>query len=560
MAAAVLTLYDALLKHASAHPEREALVCAGERRSYGELVRRIDLMASNLGAVGVRPGLRVALVLPPGILGVTAFFAVLRAGAIVVPLNPQLRRAQLARLLGEVEPALVIACGRPDAAEDTDTLRSILRAAPVAPRLVVAAGPEAGAAPGDIPLAELLTESASSLGTSPSAATDLAVILYTSGTTGMPKGVMHSQRGLMAPVIASLQLRRMWLHKPSPKQLLRMSGLVVRYGKRLLQAAGQPQTMLTAIGPHAIAGVETMLQALLMGDRLILMPRFHPAETLRCIERERVTILIAVPLALSVLVRMRELHNYDLSSLLICGTGAAPCPPELARQVQQRFGCAVHIGFGTTEIGGGIAATSLEDAPDIQAETVGHGMPGMELRVVDETRRPLPAGQRGELACRSASRMLGYYHAPELTHQVLDDEGWYYTGDLAVMDERGLIRIVGRSKDVIIRGGQNIDPAEIEQHLMTHPAIREAAVVGVASAPREPGGLGSERVWAFVLLEDGAHATAAEVLDHCRATLEAHKIPDEVRLVTSLPRSSLGKVQKKELRERASQEDGAGRS
>ena len=136
------------------------------------------------------------------------------------------------------------------------------------------------------------------------------------------------------------------------------------------------------------------------------------------------TVLIAPPLSLSVLVRMRDLERYNLSSLLICGTGSAPCPPELARQVQQRFGCAIHIGYGTTEIGGGISATSVEDSPDRQAETVGRAMSGMEVRIVDEQRRPLPPGQVGELACRGESRMLGYYRSPELTREVMDEEGW----------------------------------------------------------------------------------------------------------------------------------------
>lgn len=371
---------------------------------------------------------------------------------------------------------------------------------------------------------------------------DLAVVLYTSGTTGQPKGVMHSHRGLIGPIVASLRLRQMWMRVPSPGRLLKMAGLLARYGNRLLQAAGRPQTFLTAIGLHAIAGLEIMLQALLMGDCLILLPRFHPEETLRCIERERVTVLVAVPFALAMLVRIQDLKQYDLSSLLICGTGSAPCPPELARQVQGRFGCAVHIGFGTTEIGGGISATSIEDSPDRQAETVGRAMPGIEVRVVDDDGRPLPPGAVGELVCRSESRMLGYYRAPELTQEVLDAEGWYHTGDLATLDDQGFIRIVGRKKDVIIRGGQNIYPAEIERFLLTNAKVREAAVVGVPTA------LGDEQVWAFVILQEGAAMDAQELLAFCRSALEPFKIPQEVRLVQDLPRSSLGKVQKMELR------------
>jgi fatty-acyl-CoA synthase/long-chain acyl-CoA synthetase len=213
--------------------------------------------------------------------------------------------------------------------------------------------------------------------------------------------------------------------------------------------------------------------------------------------------------------------------------------------MRQRFGCAVHIGFGATETAGGIAATSIADSDERQAETVGRPMPGVELKVVDEARKELPAGQVGELACRSDSVMLGYYRAPDMSAQVLDEDGWYYTGDLAVLDEQGYLRIVGRKKDLIIRGGQNVYPAEIENILAAHPQVREAAVVGV------PAPVGGEQVWAFVLLEDGAGLTPREVVAYCRQELEPYKIPSRVRILDAFPRSSTGKPQKFKLRETA---------
>jgi acyl-CoA synthetase (AMP-forming)/AMP-acid ligase II len=177
-------------------------------------------------------------------------------------------------------------------------------------------------------------------------------------------------------------------------------------------------------------------------------------------------------------------------------------------------------------------------------------MEGIEVRVVDEERRPLPAGQVGELAYRGESRMLGYYRAPELSEATIDGEGWLYTGDLAVMDDEGFIRIVGRKKDLIIRGGQNVYPAEIEHCIAALAGVVEAAVVGV------PGPTGDERVWAFVELQDGAEITAHDVLRHCRQGLEAYKIPDQVHIVRGLPRTALGKVAKRELRLRALHEMG----
>jgi fatty-acyl-CoA synthase len=543
MITANMTLYQALLQEARQHPEREALIVEDVRLTYGQLLARCEALAWGLHRAGLQPGERVASLLPPGWPAVVLLFALARLGAVAVPLNPQFRRRQLEQILAEVEPVFLFTAAPPHTAEDPATIREVAAAVPSLRQVVLVEDGEG------TPWSELLRHAPpAEWSEGPASPDDLAVILYTSGTTGQPKGVMHSHRGLITPVLASLTLRRMWLHAPSPARLLQMAGLVARYGTRLLQAAGKPQTFLTALGTSAIAGVEVVLQALLMGDRLILMPHFHPVETLRWIQRERVTVLIAVPFALGVLVKMRDLERYDLSSLLICGTGSAPCPPELARQVQERFGCAVHIGFGTTEIGGGISATSIEDSSERQAETVGRPMPGMEVRVVDEQGRPLPPGAVGELVCRSPSRMLGYYRAPELTREVLDPEGWYHTGDLATMDEQGFIRIVGRKKDVIIRGGQNIYPAEIEHFLMSLPGIREAAVVGV------PAPAGGEQVWAFIIPEEGATVDAQEVLARCRGALARYQVPEQVRFVSTLPRSALGKVNKVALRAEALQE------
>jgi acyl-CoA synthetase (AMP-forming)/AMP-acid ligase II len=355
---------------------------------------------------------------------------------------------------------------------------------------------------------------------------------------------MHSHRSLIAPVVATLQVRELW-KRPTLKTLGPTFKALVRYREKLLRAATRRQTWLTSTGWHTITGLEILLQALLMGDKLVVMARFHPREMLQLVERERVTVLVAVPTVFQVLLGVPDLEQVDTSSLLICGVGAAPCPPHLAQEIQRRFHCAIHVGFGATELGGGIAVTSLADAERQRTETVGRPLPGMEVKIVDEQRRELGPGQVGELACRSDSVMMGYYQAPEATAQVIDEEGWYYTGDLARMDEQGYIQIVGRIKDLIIRGGKSIYPAEIENHLTSHAKIREAAVVGV------PDALEGESVWAFLLLEDGVEMTVREVLDHCRLELELSKVPSQVRFLDEFPRTSTGKPQKFRLRERA---------
>jgi acyl-CoA synthetase (AMP-forming)/AMP-acid ligase II len=322
---------------------------------------------------------------------------------------------------------------------------------------------------------------------------------------------------------------------------------LARYRERLLRVAGGPQTFLSTTGWHTITGLEVLLQGLLMGDRLVVMPRFHPRQALELAERERVTVLVAVPMAYQVMLRLEGFDDYDTSSLIICGTGAAPCPPHLAQKIEDRFGCAAYIGFGATETGGGIAVSSLSDSAERRTETVGRPLVETEVKIVDDQGRELPPGQVGELVCRSDGVMMGYYQAPEMTAEVMDEDGWYHTGDLATMDEQGYLRIVGRKKDMIIRGGQSIYPVEIEEHLNAHSGIREAAVVGVPSA------VGGESVWAFIILEEGAVMTARQVRSYCGEALEPHKIPSEVCFTADFPRSETGKPQKFKLRARALQ-------
>jgi len=537
-----MTIAVALRQVAEARLDQEALVCGEVRVTYGQLLERVGALARGLQGLGVRKADKVAALLPPGAEFVYLLFAVAELGGVIVPLNPQLRQRALGDVLQDAEPVALIT-SRP--VEDA-VLHSVssLRHAIFAPGEPVRSPS----------LADLMATPEPPGSPDPVSPQDLLALLYTSGTTGTPKGTMHSHRSLIAPVVASIKLRELWIGRPSLKTLGQTARALARYRERLLRAAGRPQTFLSTVGWHTITGLEVVFQGLLMGDRLVVMPRFHPHQAMELIEQERVTVVVAVPMAYQVMLGLQDFDRFDTSSLLICGTGAAPCPPHLGREIQRRFGCAVHIGFGATETAGGIAATSLADSTQRQSETVGRPMPGMEIRIVDEQRQPLPPGQVGELACRSDSIMLGYYRAPELTAEVMDEDGWYYTGDLAVIDEAGYVRIVGRKKDVIIRGGQNIYPAEIEAYLTSHPKVREAAVVGVPSA------VGGESVWAFVILEGGVEMTAQEVLDYCRVALEPYKIPGHVQFVTDFPRSETGKPQKFRLREMALHEAKGGES
>ncbi len=529
-----LTMGEAFRKVAEGRRGQEALVCGEERLTYGDLAVRSQRLAAGLESLGVRKGERVVCMVPPSPEFAELFFALAELGAVIVPLNPGLRRQSVAAVITETRPVALVAWEAIDIeALDPD----------MAPRLMIAVR---GSGEGFCDFKKMMdrvpVEPGRQYDVDPG---DLLALLYTSGTTGAPKAIMHTHKSLITPVQASIKLRELWMQRPNLPWLGRSAKALARYRLRLLRAAGQPQTFLSTAGWHSIIGLETMLQGMLMGDRLVVMQRFHPREAMRLVERERVTVLIAIPLALQMMLAVERSEQFDTSSLLICGTGAAPCPPELAREIQRRFGCAMHIGFGTTETAGGIAAPDIADSNERQATTVGKPMPGMETRIVDEQRRPLPAGQVGELAIRGESLMQGYFNAPAATAAVIDAQGWYYTGDLARMDEQGYLTIVGRKKDVIIRGGQNIYPAEIESYLLKHPSIREAALVGV------PSRVSGEAAWAFILLREGTSISPKEVLDYCRTGLETYQVPAQVRILTDFPRAETGKAQKFKLRQQA---------
>jgi acyl-CoA synthetase (AMP-forming)/AMP-acid ligase II len=280
----------------------------------------------------------------------------------------------------------------------------------------------------------------------------------------------------------------------------------------------------------------------------VIIDRFHPTKVLELVEKEHLNTLALAPTQVAALLNSSELARRDTSSLLNIGMGAAPCPPDLVRRARKTFGCPVVIGFGATETGGGNMVTDTFDPDKMQLETIGRLYKGMDAKIVDDDRREVRTGEVGELAVRNPATMLGYWKAPETTAQALDDDGWYYTGDLATIDKDGYYRIVGRKKNMIIRAGQNIFPAEIEAHLVTMPGIQDVSIVGV------PDEMQGEAVWAFIKPKDGATLNVPDVLAHCRRDLAPYKVPSQVRFVEEFELTPTNKIKKGPLREMAIKE------
>lgn len=532
-----MSLYDSshLLQLAfTLLPRREFLLSRGQRLTRGAAWSAIRALAAGLHALGVRRGERVVTLLPPCPEAVYPLFLPWLLGNVNVPLNPLLREAELRHILTDCEASVVITTGR-WRGQDFPALFARLQPELPALRTVIVCDAERSALyPGQLPYAAATRSGAAiSCGAATSCGAaiapgalspdDLALLAYTSGTTGQIKGVAHTRRRMMALL---------------PRAFGRLFWEPLR-------------CLLTPFPPFHYAGMFSLVSALLAGGKVVLLDRFDPRAILESIERERVDHLAAAPTLYRWLLQTPAAERYDLRSLRTCTFSTEPCPPELAEGLHRRFGCRVQNIYGTTE-SMVIAWTGAHDSWERAATTVGRPAPGVRVRIVDEARQPLPAGATGEIAVQTSQMMTGYYRDPALTAQVLDGAGWFYTGDLGAWDSAGYLRLVDRKKDLIIRGGQNVYPAEVETCLKQLPGVRQVAVVGIPTA------LAGEAIWAYVEPHPGAALGASEVLAHCRERLAPFKMPAELRFVERLPVTATGKVEKYRLREWARRESEGG--
>jgi len=463
----------ASLVEATSRRRATATALLGQDGALGwdALAGRASAAARWLRGRAVGPGARVALALPNRWSLVAGIWGALKLGATAVPLNPLLTPDERARIADHLRPALVV--------EASD----------------VAAFAETGS---DVPAITSVEAP--------------ALILYTSGSTGQPKGAVLSHPALEFST-------RSW------------AGPVM--------ALTEEDRVLAALPLSHSYGLNGALFApLLAGAAIALLERFSPEETLAAIARHRVTVFPGVATMFRRLLDAPSLDGADLSSVRVALSGAAPCPWELAEEWRRRTGVRILRGYGMTELFRPISylAADQADAPD----AIGRAVPGVIARVVDDAGRPLPDGEVGELLIQSPAAMDGYLDAPAETRAVLED-GWFHTGDLASLSPDGLVRIAGRKRDLILRGGYSVFPGEVEAALCAHPAVAEAAVIGVAHAE-----LGEEVV-AFAALRPASTADAEELIAHCRARLAAYKYPRRVVILAELPKGAGGKVLKSRL-------------
>jgi acyl-CoA synthetase (AMP-forming)/AMP-acid ligase II len=517
-----MTLWAAFEAAAGTRPDRLAVVADDGQLTAGGLALEAAALSARLTDSGVRPGQYVLIMLPNSARYAAMLFAITCAGGIAVPLDPGLSRRELAQIVSATTPGAVVVGTQRAAAAVAD----LVPGTPVIGYYRLSTDPASDQQPTGFQAADVDPRGP-------------AVMFFTSGTTGTPKGVVHSHRGLLASYLALQRLHDEFFEGTAMDKLRHVASITHRYGMRAV-AAARGQTWLTPIPYHAIGGHEVLIGAILGRHRLVAQEAFHPRRVMEAVQRERVTVFPATPAMVESVLALPDFGRFDLSALLVVGLGGAPASPELVGRAQSRFGCSVTVGYGSTELGGGVLVTRIYDRDEIKRETVGRPFPGADVRIVDEDGNEVPAGVTGELTCRSETVMSRYaLVADDMT--TLDD-GWYRTGDLAVRDEDGNLRIVGRRDDMIIRAGYKIQPAEIERVLDELAGVRESAVVGVP-APKV-----GQQVWAFAVPEPGeARIDRETLLAHCRANLSVHKIPDHLRIRESLPTTPLGKVQRYRL-------------
>ena len=294
---------------------------------------------------------------------------------------------------------------------------------------------------------------------------------------------------------------------------------------------------------HVFGMVPGILSTISVGARMVLLDRYQAKQSLELIESEKVTVKHGVPTMFILELNHPDFLKYDLSSLRTGIIAAAPCPVEIVKRIRQEMGCEIMVAYGLSETSPTLTMTSFADSDQVRAETVGKALPGAEIKIVNHDRNEVSKGEVGEIACRSFGVMKGYYNLPEKTKESIDEDGWFYTGDLGAIDEEGNLRIVGRKKEMIIRGGYNIYPREIEEVLYKHPDVMEVAVVGL------PDTVLGEITCACIKLKPHVQTDEQRLFQFVQNELSDYKWPDRMILLDEFPMTASGKIKKVSLQE-----------
>jgi long-chain acyl-CoA synthetase len=491
-------------------PGKVAVIFDDMKLRYAEVNGAANKIANGLAGLGVQPGDKVALMLPNTPHFVICYYAILKLGATVVPLNVLFKRHEVAYHLDDSDAvALIVWEGFVgEAAEGFGQAKQCRN-------LIVAQAPGSTATlpEGALPLNALMADTSPVFDTHQTMPDDTAVILYTSGTTGRPKGAELSHANMLFNAMTCAEK---------------------------LMAISRDEVALAVLPLfHSFGQTCVMNNMLYAGATITLLPRFEPQKALEVMARDRVTYFAGVPTMYFYLLSFPDAGSYDLSALRICCSGGSAMPVEVMHAFNKKYSVTILEGYGLSETSP-VASFNHPDR-DPKPGSIGTPIWGVEMRCVDSDGRQVPAGELGEIVIRGHNVMKGYYKRPDANAESIRG-GWFYTGDVAYQDADGYFFIKDRVKDMIIRGGFNVYPREIEEVLYGHPAIAEAAVIGIHDTA-----LGEE-IKAVVALKPGQSAVEQQIIDYCKERLAAYKYPRSVEIRDTLPKTATGKILKRELK------------
>ena len=498
-------------------PDRDAIIFDGKHMTFGELADRVNRLANAMGDLGVGAGDRVGVMQVNCNEHVETYFATAKLDAILVPINFRARSEELAFMLNDSGVKLIILGQRYQ-----DMLRSIESELTTLEHRISLEGPGEGFLFYD----DLLANASDEERFPTADADDVTIIMFTAGTTGTPKGVMLSHDSFSSYILANVESVDMDF---AEKNIL-------------------------TVPLHHIAGVQAVMAAIYGGRTLVLQRQFDEEGWLQLVQDEKVNRAMMVPTMLKRLMDQPTFKDYDLSSLQVITYGAAPMPLEVIKKAIAEFpGTRFINAFGQTETASTITMLPpddhniSEDDPEFEKKlnrlsSIGKPLPDVEVRIVNEDGADVPQGETGEIVAKGQRLMKGYWNREEATKETLRG-GWLYTGDLGFWDEDGYIFLSGRARDFIKRGGEMIAPEEVEQIIMSHPGVDEAAIIGIPDIEW------GERVRALVVKKPGAELSMQDVVEHCRPRMAGFKRPEDVVFVDELPRNPMGKVLKRVLRE-----------
>ena len=500
-------------------PDRDCIVFEGGRWTYAQVNERVNRLANALAQSGIGKGDRIGILHVNCNQHIETYFAVAKLGAIFVPLNFRAKSDELAYMVANAEAKALFVGSR-----YLDIVNTMLPQLPTVKQCILVDSKDKN----KIHYEDLLGSASSDELVSEIGDEDITILMYTAGTTGRPKGVPLKHSAFASYVLDNVD--------PASPDI-------------------EERNLLTVPLYH-VAGIQAMLAAIYGGRTLVLMRQFEVKEWLETIQREKATRAMLVPTMLKRVIDAPDYNQYDLSSLKIITYGAAAMPFEVINKAIQVMPWVRFINaFGQTETASTITTLGPEDhiieGTEEEREkklkrltsSIGKPLPDVEVKIVDEEGKPLAPLEVGEILARGPRIMTGYWRDEQKTSQVITQDGWLRTGDMGWIDEEGYIYLAGRGDDMIIRGGENISPEEVESVLHSHPKVEEASVIGVTDPEwgQEPR--------AVVVLKKGETATSEEIIEYCRSKLAGFKRPRSVVFLDALPRNPMGKVLRKKLRE-----------